>query len=280
MYNYIVKKKSLLFFFLIFSAIILLTYLLVSKTVMTADKVAYKSSLNLYFNGRYLTDKELSKLPEVKINFNNYDSLSHVFPQDGLESVYRLSHYYNYNSKFFRMEVDSSGKQWIHLSMDAKEYAQGHKHLKNYLRTQKFLSIENPFSYNFSFCFFTDKTNESVQIFHVFVYAPIKKSVFQIVCKNGLVTVKFPVELNEKSFDSEAIVLGAYSLGDVGKISVQSDGKTVLIYYNEKLVFDKDILPEITKNNAPFYIANGLYPAEGSQGFSEIFLSDIDYSGR
>ncbi|MCR4821319.1 MAG: hypothetical protein K5873_00410 [Treponema sp.] len=264
--------KKIVSLFLAFSV-----YTLFSHSSLGADEVKYKA---LPFDRHYLSDKKLDSLPLPEIILKQYDSLYHVFPQNQIESSYKLSHFYRYNSKFFRVQNDDSGRQWIHLSYDSNEKVIKSNYSKNYVRSQKISSIGSPFSYSFTFRLSSNSEKDGIQIFHIYAFTPINSSLCQLYYKNEILYFSIPYGRESGQILREEYPIGHYAFGEEAKFTIKCDGKNLSIFYNDKEMFNRPFSSSLANTKAPFFLASGLYPHKSARCFCEIFMTDIEYEGQ
>jgi len=200
-----------------------------------------------------------------------------VFPQNKIESSVRLSHFYRYNNKFLRVEKDASGRQWIHLSYDSEEKVLKSNYSKNYVKTERYSSIADPFSYTFTFRLSSSSKKDGIQIFHIYAFSPLNTAMCQLFFKNEILYFSIPLAFSDGKIIREDYPLGIYSFGDEVTFAFKSDGKEISLYYQGKKFFTRPLPPSLSESKASFFIASGLFPHKSATCFCEIFLTDIDF---
>lgn len=247
--------------------------ILFSGYVFSKDKTSLPPGLK--FNKKYLSDKQLNKLESTPVTMNNFEKLAHVFPYNGASSTWWLGRRYEYNNKFFLVETDKTGKQWIHLSMDSKEPVSSHGYLKNYLKLNNYFSFRQELSVNFTFNLYSSSYDSYLQLFSIYMNRPLAQTIFQIYYKNEMLFVQIPVFSKGEYKGRTEIELGNYRQETDAKLKFEIKDKTIYIYFNNELKVSQPITEDYDLVSMGYY-SFGLYPGTNLNFFSEMFISDIE----
>ncbi len=230
----------------------------------------------LKFNGKYLTDRQLKKYQTPEITLSDIEKFQHGFPQAGLVSYYKLKKDNSfYKNKFFQIENDSAGRQWIHLFMDAREYAISHNELKNLLKPLSKHYFNDESFFEFTFIMNTSKPQEQLQFFCMYFEEPVRQTLFRILYRKGQILIDLPEFKNKKVTDKSKFPLGLYELGTEAKIRFQTGKDFYSVFFNEKEVI-RQKLTEDFETSAKVYYQLGPYPDADKKFFCEMFITDLN----
>lgn len=230
----------------------------------------------LKFNEKYLTEKQLEEFQTPEITMPHFEEFQHGFPQAGISSYYVLKKdFIFYKNKFFQIENDSTGRQWIHLSMDAREYAVSHAHLKNLLKNQNAFKFNEDSNFEFSFNINTSEPNEQLQFFVIYFDKPLKISLFRILYRQGKILADIPEFKDKKVKERNKVFIGLYELGTEAKIKFTTGNGCYSIFYNDKEMFRQE-LTENFETSAKAYYQVGPYPDDDKKYFCEMFVTDLN----
>ncbi|MBQ0050792.1 MAG: hypothetical protein KBT11_01865 [Treponema sp.] len=228
----------------------------------------------LDFNKRYLTDKELDELENPEITMENYEKFSHVFPQNGATSTYRLGKEYVYNNKFFQVQNDDTGRQWIHLSMDSKESVTSHSYLKNQLKSNGYFTLGTDAFVSFTFNLYSSAPGEFLQIFWIWMNKPMNRTLYQIFYKDGTLYLMLP-RFSKGAFSyRDEVAVGNYKQGTEAKLKFEIKDNLLTVFYNDKKAVTQKITEKFDTFSRGFF-QFGLYPGVNTKVYSEMFLTDL-----
>lgn len=252
----------------LFALLLLLSSPLFCQTVLCPPP-------GLKFNGKYLTEKQLEKHQNPEITMPQIEKFQHGFPQAGRVSYYKLKKDNAlYKNKFFRFENDSSGRQWIHLSMDAREYAVSHNELKNLLKPLEKFTFKDESFFEFTFNINTSEPENQLQFFCTYFQEPVKQTLFRMLYRNGQILADIPEFKDKKVTDKSKLPLGNYELGTESKIKFQTGNGFYSIFYNDKEIIRNKITKDF-ETSAKAYYQLGPYPDADKKFFCEMFITDL-----
>lgn len=208
----------------------------------------------LKFNEKYLTEKHLEDFQTPKITMPHIEEFQHIFPQAGIASYYVLKKEFTfYRNKFLQFENDLTGKQWIHLSMDAREYAVSHAHLKNLLRNQNVFKFSEESSFEFNYIINISDPGDQLQFFVIYFDKPLKTSLFRILYRQGKILADIPEFKNKKVKERNKVFLGLYELGTEAKIKFTTGNGRYSIFFNDKEMISQELTEDFETSANAYY---------------------------